>query len=83
MRDPTQLEQQQYQRMVELSHLARQRYLAAGGNPHRAADESLLSPEEKAEFLTLGRQLFGVHLSDAEVICQGRSWSLTPDTQPK
>ncbi|MBD3885113.1 hypothetical protein IFO70_25615 [Phormidium tenue FACHB-886] len=81
MREPTEQEQQQYQRMVELSNLARQRYLEAGGDPHRAADESFLSTEEKAEFLKLGRRLFGVHLSDAEVVCQGRSWSLTPHPQ--
>jgi hypothetical protein len=81
MRNPTELEQQQYQRMVELSNLARQRYLEAGGDPHRAADESLLSGEEKTEFLQLGRQIFGVQLSDAEVICQGRSWSISPQIQ--
>ncbi len=83
MRKPTELEQQQYERLVELSHLARQRYLEAGGDPHRAADESLLSGEEKTEFLKLGRQVFGVQLSDAEVICQGRSWSILPEIQPQ
>lgn len=33
IREPTQLEKQQYQRLIELSDMARQRYLNAGGDP--------------------------------------------------
>lgn len=66
-RDLTELKQQLYQRMLELSNLARQRYLAAGGDPKRSSgslhQNSYMTPEERAEFLELARQL----ASDSEM----------------
>lgn len=76
MRTPTELEKQQYQRMIELSDLARQRYLDDRGDPQRAADEKYMTEEEKKEFFELGRLVFGVQVRDGEVYCQGRSWKL-------
>lgn len=70
-------EQHKYQRMMELSDLARQRYLEAGGEPHRAADDRYLTSAEKKEFLELGRQLSKVEIIDGIVHCQGRSWKLS------
>ncbi len=76
MREPTELEKQQYQRMIKLSDLARQRYLDDGGDPRRGADEKYMTDEERKEFFELGRHVFGVHVRDNEVRCQGRSWKL-------
>lgn len=76
MREPTDLEKQQYQRMIELSDLARQRYLDNGGDPQRAADEKYMTDEEKKEFFELGRLVFGVQVRNGEVHCQGQSWKL-------
>ena len=73
IREPTQLEKQQYQRMIELSDLARQRYLEVGGDPQRPADEKYMTEEEKEEFFELGKMVFGVQVSNGEVYCQGRS----------
>ena len=58
MKEPTEMKTQQYQRMIELSDLARQRYLDAGGDRRRAADERYMSDEEKKEYFELGRQVF-------------------------
>lgn len=51
MKEHTNLEKQQYQRMIELSDLARQRYLESGGDPHHSADDKYLTAAEKKEFL--------------------------------
>lgn len=75
MSEPT--ESTKYQRMMQLSDLARQRYLEAGGDPQRAADDRHLTDAERKEFLELGRQLSGVQIIDGVVHCQGRSWKLT------
>ncbi len=45
-------------RMLELGRLARQRYLDAGGDPLRSANENYLTEEEQQEYLELGRQVF-------------------------
>lgn len=53
------IKQQQSQRMGELAKIAKQRYLEAGGIPHRAANgEEWLTEEERQEYLTLARQIF-------------------------
>lgn len=69
MRQPTALEQQQYQRLGELLDLARQRYLEAGGDPrHSVGDlkgQNHLSDEERQELFRLGRQAFGAYLRDS------------------
>ena len=44
--------------MLELGRLARQRYLDAGGDPLRSANENYLTEEEQQEYLELGRQVF-------------------------
>ena len=44
--------------MGELAAIARQRYLEAGGDPLRSANENYLTEEERQEYLQLGRQVF-------------------------
>jgi hypothetical protein len=55
------LPKQQYQRTIELCQLARQRYLAAGGDPKKSSgtlhNNDCLTEEERQEFLSLVRQL--------------------------
>ena len=55
---PEKLRQQKARRMTELGRLARQRYLDAGGDPLRSANENYLTEEERQEYLELGRQVF-------------------------
>ncbi len=50
--------QQQLIRLRELFKISRQRYLDAGGDPRRAADESYLTAEERQEARSLGEQIF-------------------------
>lgn len=76
VREPNQVEKQQYERFRELFKVARQRYLESGGDPLRAADGKYLTDEEKKEFFEMGRQIFGVYRKDGYVHCQGRSWPL-------
>lgn len=62
MREPTELEKKQYQRLREIFSRGRQRYLNAGGNPRLSAGslngQDYLSDAEKKEILELGRQVF-------------------------
>lgn len=52
---------QQSSRMGELAKIARQRYLDAGGVPHRSANgNEWMTEEEKKEYLTLARQVYDV-----------------------
>jgi hypothetical protein len=80
MSQTPEFKKQQYQRMIVLSDLARQRYLDAGGDPQKCPqglkNDDYLTEEERREFLTLGRQIFGVKIEKNEVHCQGRSWQL-------
>lgn len=61
MSNKFELSQQQYQRTIELCQLARQRYLAAGGDPKKSSGtlhkNDYLTEEEKQEFLSIVRQL--------------------------
>jgi hypothetical protein len=53
------IKQQQVRRMRELVKLSRQRYLEAGGNPHRSTNgNEWMTQEEKQEYLTLARQVY-------------------------
>ena len=76
IKEPTEMKTRQYQSTIELSDLARQRYLDAGGDPRRAADERYMTDEEKREYFELGRQVFGFEIRDGEVYCQERSWKI-------
>ena len=62
MRDPTELEKKQYQRLREIFATGRQRYLKAGGEPRLSAGslngQDYLTEAEKKEILELGRQVF-------------------------
>lgn len=86
MREPTELEKQEYERIGEIAALGRQRYLDAGGNPRRCPSgrdgDDYLTDEERQEILTLARKVFGVYHKDSYVYCQGRSWQL-PDNSNK
>jgi hypothetical protein len=59
--DPSQ-RQQQIQRILRLSKIAKQRYLDAGGDPHLSVgtlnNNDTLSEEERQEFLNLAHQVF-------------------------
>lgn len=65
MRQPTALEQQQHQRLSELLGIARQGYLAAGGDPRHPPSglngEDYLLDEERQEVFALGRQILGTY----------------------
>lgn len=80
MREPTELEKQQYKRLTELLSLAQQRYIEAGGDPRHPPSgqngDDYLTDEERQEAIMLGRQIFGVRIIGGEVHCQGRSWKL-------
>lgn len=85
MRELTELQKQQYQRMIKLSDIARQRYLDEGGDPRRRRSgrnsDDYLTEEERQEFFALGRQLSGFRVVDGYAQCQGRAWKL-PDNSP-
>lgn len=50
--------QQKYQRLKSLSNIARERYLANGGDPHKSASGNVhLTEEEQQEFLAIAREL--------------------------
>jgi hypothetical protein len=59
--DLTEQEKRYYQRMLELSRIARQRYLDADGDPHHSSgslhNNSHMTDEERREFLELGQRL--------------------------
>lgn len=80
MREPTELEKQQYERLGEIAALGRQRYLNAGGDPKRCPSgvngDDYLSQEERQELLLLARKVFGIYTKDGYVHFQGRSWKL-------
>lgn len=85
MRELTELQEQQYPRMIQLSDTARQRYLDEGGDPRRRRSgrkgDDYLTESERQEFFALGRQLSGFRIVDSYAQCQGRSWKL-PDNSP-
>lgn len=62
MREPSPIEQQQYQRLQEIFALARKRYMDAGGDPKRPGGklngQDFLSDLEKKEIVELGQQIF-------------------------
>ena len=54
----TSTKQQQYERLRQLFALSRQRYLSAGGDPHRSASgNTYLTVEEQQEFKAVAREL--------------------------
>ncbi|NEQ67300.1 MAG: hypothetical protein F6K21_17685 [Symploca sp. SIO2D2] len=68
MREPTELENQLYQRLKEIFAKARQRYLDAGGDPKRPGGSFLsgqdyLTAQEKLEIIELGKQVFPLKTS--------------------
>jgi hypothetical protein len=62
MREPTELEKKQYQRLREIFATARKRYLNAGGDPKRPGGimngQDCLTADEKQEIVELGKQVF-------------------------
>jgi hypothetical protein len=62
MREPTELEKKQYQRLQEIFNVARQRYLNAGGDPQLPGGslngQDCLTVQEKQEIIELGKQVF-------------------------
>ena len=87
MREPTELEKKQSARLQELTAIARQRYLDAGGDPRRCPSgrkgDDYMTDEERQEAIELMRQIAGVRIVGDEVHCQGRSWKIsTAPVQP-
>jgi len=80
MREPTELEKQQLARVLELTAIARQRYLDAGGDPRRCPSgrkgDDYMTDEERQESIELTRAIFGVQIIGDEVHCQGRVWKI-------
>lgn len=80
MREPTEQEKQQDARLMEILTTARQRYLAAGGDPQRPPSgregDDYLTVAERQEALVLMRKLAGVTIENGVAYCQGRSWRL-------
>lgn len=66
MREPTELEKKQYARLQELTAIARQRYLDAGGDPKRCPSgrkgDDYMTDEERKESIELTRLIFGVRI---------------------
>lgn len=62
MRNPTEIEKQNYQRLKEIFALGRQRYLDAGGDPLLSGgslnSQDYLTEAEKKEIIELGQQIF-------------------------
>jgi hypothetical protein len=62
MREPTERETEQYQKLIDLFTKARQRYLEAGGNPYQSGgslnQRDCLTEEEKREIRELRKQVF-------------------------
>lgn len=67
-------------RLQELMTLAKERYLAAGGDanhcPSGKKGDDYLTDEERQEALLLMRQSAGVKIVNNEVHCQGRVWKV-------
>ncbi|MBO1350398.1 MAG: hypothetical protein EBE86_024840 [Hormoscilla sp. GUM202] len=81
MKEPTELQKQQYARLQELTAIARKRYLDTGGDPKRCPSgrkgDDYMTDSERRESLELTRILFGVRIKGDRVHCQGRSWQLS------
>ncbi|MCY7278079.1 MAG: hypothetical protein LH702_31180 [Phormidesmis sp. CAN_BIN44] len=80
MREPTDLERQQYARLRELLDVSHQRYLEAGGDPDKTHSglpgHDYLSDAERVEMVTLMRQLAGIRILGEQAHYQGRSWQI-------
>ena len=67
-------------RLQALIALARERYLAVGGNPKQCPSgrkgDDFLTDEERQEAMLLMRQSAGVRIVGDEVHCQGRVWKM-------
>lgn len=72
--------QQTETRLQALMALAKERYLAAGGNPKQCPSgrkgDDFLTDEERQEAMRLMRQSAGVQIVGDEVHCQGRIWRM-------
>lgn len=77
------MQKHEYDRLVEITALGRQRYLEAGGDPRSCPSgrngDDFLTDEERQEAFMLMRKLAGITVKDGYVQCQGRSWKL-PDS---
>ncbi len=80
MKEMTELQKQQYEKIGEIAALGRQRYLDVGSDPRRCPSglhgDDYLTDTERQEILALARKVFGVYTKDGYVHCQGRSWKL-------
>ncbi|ACK72076.1 conserved hypothetical protein [Gloeothece citriformis PCC 7424] len=72
--------QQTEARLQVLMTLAKERYLAAGGDPKRCPSglkgDDYLTEEERQEAIKLMRESAGVRVVNNEVHCQGRVWQV-------
>ncbi|NER33005.1 MAG: hypothetical protein F6J93_02815 [Oscillatoria sp. SIO1A7] len=81
MRNPTEIEKKQSARLQELTAIARQRYIEAGGDPKRCPSgrkgDDYMTDEERKEAIELMRQIAGDRIVGDRVSCQGRSWKVS------
>ena len=72
--------QQVETKLQALMALAKERYLAAGGNPKQCPSgrkgDDFLTDEEHQEAMLLMRHSAGVRIVGDEVHCQGRIWKM-------
>lgn len=86
MREPNEIQKQQYKRFTEILEIGKQRYISATGKTrgYRSGvkGQDYLTDEEREEAKLLLRQMFGdIKVIDGYAHCQGRSWKV-PDNSP-
>lgn len=86
MREPNEIQKQQYKRFTEILEIGKQRYISATGKTrgYRSGvkGQDYLTDEEREEAKLLLRQMFGdIKVIDGYAHCQGRAWKV-PDNSP-
>lgn len=84
MKEPTQLQKQQYKRFTEILETGKQRYIEATGS-HRGykagiKGQDYLTDEERKEASLLFRQMFVIPSNNTSSQSQDKSDSLTDDS---
>lgn len=88
MREPNEIQKQQYKRFTEILEIGKQRYISATGKTrgYRSGvkGQDYLTDKEREEAKLLLRQMFGdIKVIDGYAYCQGRSWKLPDNSSIK
>jgi hypothetical protein len=79
MKELTEVQKQESERLKELFARSRQRYLDAGGDPRKRPmgrkGDDYLTDSERKEIFAIARR--GVQIIGDEVHCEGRSWKIS------